>query len=340
MTGAELLPEGATLRPFRTLAATLCLLLVGCASSQQEATGPPATEPTPPTTAAPSPETTPTPVTLVCPPGYDNAGAEYSYNPAETTRAEALPINCGTAAPVTLTCPYGWEHAGLEFTYDPDEEERFDARNRHCGLSRDERMIDAVCRINRDFAGLEYSYDPLEMDASEASDIHCGTKAPITRSCSRWYLAAGLEFTYDPDDTSLMEAEELYCGRLRSILDSCELLDDTVQAQAKRGTITIIDNCYYMDVHVWQFDGAFGPCGFLGSFSRYQNRGFSTDRLAHFGYAPDPDFAWAVPLCPDLDEVFEGGNITVDAVYLGTWSYETIGGFIRTVPAFEILRVR
>lgn len=326
--------------PVRVFTAILCLLLVGCASSQQEPAGPPTTEPAPPPTAAPTPEATPTPVTLVCPSGWDNAGTEYSYNPAETSRDEALSANCGTAAPVALLCPYGWEHAGLEFTYDPDEEERPDARDRHCGLSRDERMIDSVCPDNLDFAGLEFSYDPLEVTISEARDDNCGTRAPFTTECSNSYFAEGLEFTYDPDDMLYMEAQEAYCGRPRSILSTCELLDDTVQAQAKRGTITIIDNCYYMDVHVWQFDGAFGPCGFLGSFSRYQNRGFSTDRLAHFGYAPDPDFAWAVPLCPDLDEVFEGGNITVDAVYLGTWSYETIGGFNRTVPAFEILRVR
>lgn len=330
------------MRPFRVLAAVCCLLIAGCASSGQETETPPDAAAV--STASPTPEPTPypapTPVTLVCPSGWDYAGAEYTYDPAEASRDEALSANCGTAAPVTLICPYGWEHAGLEFTYDPDEEERPDARDAHCGLSRDERMIDSVCPDNLDFAGLEFSYDPLEMTISEARDTHCGTRAPFTTECSSAYFSEGMEFTYDPDDMLHVEAQKEYCGRPRSILNSCELLDDDVQAQAKKGTFSIVGNCYFMGVHVWQFDANTGPCSFLGSFSRYDNRGFAQDRLAYYGYSEDPDFNWLFVDCADLDDVFAGDNIVVDAVFVGSYSYETqIGGY-NSVPAFEILRVR
>lgn len=326
----------------RVIAITSAIALI--ASCGPSGPGPTAIEapPTPESTPMPTPSPNPTPraKTALCQTIWDRAGEEFSYDPDEYTHADAQGAFCGTLAPVEGLCPEDRETPWTEFSYDPDDETAGEAVERHCGLSRDERMIDAECPINRDSAGLEFSYDPAAMSSSEARDIHCGSRAPITNVCPSTYMRGGAEYTYDPDDMGLREAVEAHCGRPRSILNSCELLDDTVQEQVKKGTRSIRGNCYFMGVHVYQFDANTGPCSFLGSFSRFDNRGFSLERLAQYGYSDEPDFHWLVSDCPALDEVFAGDNIVVDAVFVGPYTYETTGGLFRTVPAFEVLRVR
>ncbi len=93
-----------------------------------------------------------------------------------------------------------------------------------------------------------------------------------------------------------------------------------------------------MDVHIWQFDSNTGPCSFLGSFSGFMDRGYNSDRLSQFGYMDSPDYQWLMQDCPELDSVFSKDNLLVYAVYLGSYSYETMIGF-NTVPAFQIVTV-
>lgn len=264
----------------------------------------------PANTSEPTPETPPRPTPIlvsgICPDDRDEAGLAYEYDSAAVSESDAVEKHCGTLAPVTATCPHSSHHYGKEIQYDPDD-------------LTDYRQVEAeFCGGN---CGIE--------GCGESGPYAPGFRCAWDRENANWY------FEYDASEMTYEEAEDEYCGRLIS----CERISNTVKRQLMRGASILQGNCYTENILIWQFDANTGPCSFLGYFSHSRRYGGEIDTLSQYGYTDDPYAQWAIQVCPELNTVFADDFIVVDAVYLGTYSYETQGGGSNTVQAFRILRV-
>ena len=303
-------PKGATL--IRSAAVLSIALALSACTGPDDA---PVSQPDPVVTATPS-----------------ATAATSAPEPTSTPTSEPTLAPATDTKMVQATCPVNRERAGLEFEYDRLAVERADAVDQHCGIA----LVGGLCPSDRDRAGDEFQYDPDFISEDDAVDENCGSLAPIAGKCPMNRQYAEREYSYDPDEMTFSQARDKHCGKTaQQIIASCGRLTDEIVGQIRKTSRTLVGECYLMDVHIWQFDGATGPCMFLGSFSGFMDRGFNADRLSQFGTGSVPDEQSFTTNCPFLELEFEGDNILVYATYLGPVSYES-GDRWNTVPAFKL----